>query len=182
MEIEVPSRVAARFHERYEVTESGCWLWTRATNGVGYGRLSWQEGGVQRWHLAHRVSFVLANGSIPEGMDIDHLCHDPATCRETGDACPHRRCVNPDHLRPVRTRENLLRGGGTASLRRAVRECPQGHPYDESNTYVDKQGRRSCRECTRQKNREYYHRNRERRSAYNRAWRERRAQQASGGA
>jgi len=33
--------------------------------------------------------------------------------------------------------------------------CPQGHPYNEENTYVDKKGRRSCRVCHRERMRRY---------------------------
>jgi hypothetical protein len=33
---------------------------------------------------------------------------------------------------------------------RAITHCPKGHPYDEENTYVDKRGKRNCRECVRQ--------------------------------
>ena len=44
--------------------------------------------------LAHRYAWERANGPIPEGMVIDHVCHN-------------RACVNAEHLRPVTNTENV---------------------------------------------------------------------------
>lgn len=60
----------------------GCWLWTSCITPAGYGQLT--EGNVV---YAHRVSYELAFGPIPDGLTIDH--------RHT---CP-KNCVNPKHLR-----------------------------------------------------------------------------------
>jgi hypothetical protein len=69
-----------RFSEKVHKT-SGCWLWTASLHKDGYGTF-WYQGLVQ---LAHRVSWTLANGPIPEGMSVLHHCDTPA-------------CVRPDHL------------------------------------------------------------------------------------
>jgi len=60
-------------------------------------------------------------------------------------------CVRPAHLEPVTNQENVLRGmsGGLAA------HCPQGHPYDEANTYRDDRGHRFCRACNREAVRRY---------------------------
>jgi hypothetical protein len=38
--------------------------------------------------------------------------------------------------------------------------CPQGHPYDSANTYLDTTGRRHCRACSRERQKEYARRRR----------------------
>jgi hypothetical protein len=59
---------------------SQCWLWTAATFWTGYGAI-WDNGK----RRAHRVSWELYRGPIPDGMNVNHICDTPP-------------CVNPDHL------------------------------------------------------------------------------------
>lgn len=66
-----------------------CWLWTASLMSSGYGQINIDR----RPHPAHRIAYELANGPIPEGLFLDHLCHV-------------RRCVNPSHLRIVTNKEN----------------------------------------------------------------------------
>jgi hypothetical protein len=71
-----------RFHEKYIIDEeSGCWIWQAATSGHGYGTM--KIGG--RKEAAHRISYEIHKGPIPEGM---LGCHE----------CDVRLCVNPDHI------------------------------------------------------------------------------------
>ena len=67
------------------VTESGCWLWESAIgNQFGHGCLKY-GGRNGKKLLAHRASYEIHNGEIPEGMCVLHRCDVPS-------------CVNPDHL------------------------------------------------------------------------------------
>jgi len=72
-------------------------------------------------------------------MTIDHV-------KERG--CTSTLCVNPYHLEAVTNRDNLLRGATLAAKEVKATHCPQGHPYDDENTYVCR-GRRYCRVCRR---------------------------------
>jgi hypothetical protein len=62
--------------------DAGCWIWTGGLDKDGYGSL--RDG--QKMKRAHRVSWEIHFGQIPEGMAILHKCNNPA-------------CVNPDHLK-----------------------------------------------------------------------------------
>ena len=109
-----------------------CWEWTGATNGLGYGQLGMSRGHRPRNVYAHRVSYELSRGSIPEGMEVDHLCHNP-------------RCVNPDHLQIVSHQDNMRRSKAATKT-----ACKRGHDWtDPRNVYFRKNGTRYCAECAR---------------------------------
>lgn len=116
-----------RFLEKVSVDASGCWPWVGALKSNGYGSFRGVDHTVVH---AHRFSYELFVGPIPEGLALDHLCRV-------------RHCVNPDHLEPVTARENGRRG----LLGEAKTHCAQGHPYDGDNVYVSPRGWRSCRAC-----------------------------------
>lgn len=77
-----------RFEEKVEKSD-GCWEWTASKYPSGYGAI-FVEG---RCQSAHRIAYELSIGPIPEGMQIDHMCHN-------------RSCVNPGHLRAVTNKQN----------------------------------------------------------------------------
>jgi hypothetical protein len=106
-----------------------CWHWTRATNRGGYGVTG--AGHSEKW-LAHRLTYTLQVGEIPDGLELDHLCRN-------------RSCCNPSHLEPVTTLENQRRG------ERATKDvCIRGHEFSGRNLILKKptqRGRRECRAC-----------------------------------
>lgn len=127
-----------------------CWIWGGPPNSGGYGTVG-IEG---RTVGAHVAIYTLLRKPVPEGMDLDHLCHpgDGSCPRAT---CRHRLCVNPDHLDPTTRLENLKRGDTFVAIQLAVTRCPKGHEYSPENTRVRtaRSGNpmRSCRACDRER-------------------------------
>lgn len=72
---------------------TGCWEWQGHIDANGYGRASV---GPSRSKQAHIVYYERYVGSIPKGLEVDHICR----CR---------RCVNPAHLEAVTRTENIRR-------------------------------------------------------------------------
>ena len=121
-----------RFMGRTRHEPSGCVVWTGSLTAEGYGNL--RIPGEDRNDYAHRVSYELHVGAIPEGLVIDHLCRN-------------RACVNPSHLEPVPHIENVRRGLGPYGLRTT---CKHGHDVtDPANVYTQPDGGRRCRICAR---------------------------------
>lgn len=91
----------SRFWKNVQRSE-GCWIWDGSLNESGYGIIGYQKETLR----AHRVSWELHMGSIPEGMQIDHKCRN-------------RQCVNPDHLRIATQKQN---SENTTSRKGAISE------------------------------------------------------------
>jgi hypothetical protein len=109
---------------------TGCWLWIGASYSNGYGTID-NTG-------AHRVSFEIYNGKIPEGMQVLHRCDV-------------RPCVNPEHLflgdRFINMRDmnNKKRGKNSRKT-----HCLNGHELTQENIYQStfiSRGSRQCKKC-----------------------------------
>lgn len=122
---------SVRFESKISVDEAtGCWNWiARLTRGYG----SFSRG--RRHVYAHRYAWERANGPIPDGLHLDHLCRNT-------------RCCNPDHLEPVTPRVNVLRGESPSAVVVRTNHCKRGHEFTPDNTYLRPDGGgRQCRTC-----------------------------------
>jgi HNH endonuclease len=119
-----------RFVAKVEPTDD-CWRWMGTILPNGYGHF---RGYGSKMILAHRFAYEEFVGSIPQGLQIDHLCRN-------------RWCVNPDHLEPVTNRENAFRGVAPSIALHLAGRCARGHSRFYVVNTSERGPRRRCREC-----------------------------------
>lgn len=145
--------VLERLMAKVVILPNGCWQWMGHLTEDGYGQIS-----VGRIMMrTHRVSYEIHNCKIPAGIEIDHICHDPEKCK-LGNQCPHRACVNPEHLAISTHKDNMHpsrahNGARIASIASALKSsskthCKRGHEFTKENTIISN-GLRSCWICHR---------------------------------
>lgn len=91
------AKTIERFWSKVDKTET-CWNWTGTRGHYGHGSMKIDGKNIG----AHRVSYTLSVGPIPDGLVIDHICHNPS-------------CVNPGHLRAVGQKQNMENRTGAHS-------------------------------------------------------------------
>ena len=125
-------RIERRVSREDRGHSSPCWIWQGATDRDGYPHLWVYEGPIghrrKRLFRAQRVVHTEYIGPIPEGYEVDHLCHVV-------------QCLNPAHLEAVTPLENLRR----RRIRRSTdTHCANGHGVEHRNTSG------GCRMCNRE--------------------------------
>ena len=135
-----------RFYSKVNKTES-CWLWTRGLDGNGYGSFGIGTG---KCYSAHRVSLWLDGRleSYTAKKDksdyVDHICRVPT-------------CVNPEHLRVVTHKVNILENSLSVTAINANKtHCNHGHEFTPENTYYRKENNcRYCKKCSCRRSKTY---------------------------
>lgn len=135
------NKAARRFNDSFAGDQnSGCWLWLGTLTRQGYGtiHIGSKKDGSRRTMLAHRFSYELNRGPIPDGMYLDHR------------VCRTKACVNANHLVVCTFAENMQQPDGAAYLHKIKTHCPRGHEFTESNIGHHATGGRFCLTCARQ--------------------------------
>lgn len=119
-----------RFFKFIGVDENDCWNWLGFIDKHGYGKFTISGG----CYFSHRVSFDIFNGIRSTDLVIDHICKN-------------RKCCNPEHLREVDARENVINNSlSFVSVNTRKTHCPRGHELIHPNIYTHGE-RRRCKIC-----------------------------------
>lgn len=113
----------------------------RLQNGYAQVRLT---GGPMVY--THRLVWQHHYGEIPSGMTIDHLCHPGDGSCHGGPTCPHRGCLEIEHLALATPGENTLRGLSPWAVNARKTHCIRGHEFTPENTTTNR-GWRYCLAC-----------------------------------
>lgn len=90
--MDINTELLERFHEKWTLSSNGCWEWTGATMGYGYGFIKIPK--TRKQIGAHRLSYLIHYGELPIGYSVCHVCDNPL-------------CVKPSHLFLGKAKDNL---------------------------------------------------------------------------
>jgi hypothetical protein len=117
--------IKKRFFERIKKTPY-CWNWVGYVNRLGYGEL-WNG----RHDMAHRISWKIHHGEIPQGKFVCHLCDNP-------------KCVNPKHLwigdTKANTTDRTTKGRGVKGEQHPLHKLTTKEVKEIRNVDISKRG------------------------------------------
>lgn len=108
--LEVTETLVNRILSAKYVDENGCWIWTKAIDQKGYGRIV-----IQKQQLgAYVASWRIHNGgdNVPQGLCVMH-------------SCDNSKCINPDHLKLGTHQQNMLHAFAVGRLNVSKTKCSQ---------------------------------------------------------
>lgn len=103
--------------DSYCQEEGECLVWKKGRHSEGYGLFTFENRSV----YAHRYVYERENGPVPDGMFVDHICHN-------------RACVLPEHLRLATPAQNAYNRSGSTRGRRV--DLPRNVYLTPSGRYV----------------------------------------------
>lgn len=117
------------------IDDNGCFIWkNKKLSKKGYAQV-YAYG--HTWQL-HRLHYMLLNGEIADGYEVDHLCKN-------------RACANPSHLEAVPSLINWQRSSAPSVGYATATHCKRGHVFTEDNTLIRKYKKgntgRECKTC-----------------------------------
>ena len=135
--MDINIRAQERAAKKYIVV-GDCWETTYSVGSHGYGQVGWSVKGKNYGTTTHRAAWTFYNGPIPDGMTIDHICHN-------------RKCVNPSHLQLLTNLENARKNRPDYN----PEYCKRGHKRRSK----DIGARKGCYTCNLEHRRWWYRNN-----------------------
>lgn len=112
--------IEERFFSHVSKQADGCWMWTASLFPDGYGQFG--AGGSGNIVGAHRWAYEHFVEEVPDDLTVEHLCHTrKRLICQGGPTCPHRRCVNPEHMEVLPRGINGQRGVQTKYVEETAR-------------------------------------------------------------
>ena len=125
-------------HISFKDDAQNCWIWTGNTPGE-YGQ-AWLN---KKRMPAHVAIYTLLVGTVPKGLQLDHV------------VCKRKTCVNPSHMEPVTSLINNRRRSGLYQDKTGTWCCKSGHKLEGYNIILESTGARRCRICRNEYNKRY---------------------------
>ncbi len=118
---------------RYVVKTDGCWSWVGAKLPKGYGRIGAGVGKSKKVLLAHRLSYEIHYGPIPDNVLVCHSCDNP-------------NCVNPSHLFLGTHKNNFDDAKKKGRIATGDRHGSKTHPESVLKMRASKLGKKRSKE------------------------------------